>query len=124
MTVTVQESARISGNLDFINVAPVADDGTELPVLGYGADVITQRSGSNHVGPSGILSFPLSFLYSTGTSGAHLVLTVSIQFTDDKGNRLTSSLQVNVTDPTPVSTDSGGIAAPAAARFLALAEAK
>ena len=103
MTVNVQESARISGNVDFINVAPVADDGTALPVLGYGPDVIVQRAGSNHVDASGILSFPVSFLYSTGTSGAHLVVTVSIQFTDDKGNRLSSTLQVSVNDPTPAS---------------------
>jgi hypothetical protein len=99
MTVTVQESARISGNVDFINVAPVTNDGIVLPVLGYGPDVIIQRSGSNHVAPSGILSFPLGFLYATGTSSAQLNLTVSIQFTDDKGNTLASSVQVKVNDP-------------------------
>ena len=106
MTVTVQESARISGNVDFINVSPVTADGTELPPLGYGADVLIQRSFTNHVNPSGIFSFPLAFFYSTGTNSAQLVVNISLQFTDDRGNRLTGTAQVNVADPA-ASAESG-----------------
>jgi hypothetical protein len=99
MTVTVQESARIGGNVDFINVSPVTTDGTALPPLGYGADVLMQRSFTNHVNPSGILSFPLAFFYSTGTDNAQLVVNISLQFTDDKSNQLTGTAQVTVADP-------------------------
>jgi hypothetical protein len=106
MTVTVQESARISGNVDFINVSPVTADGTELPPLGYGPDVIVQRSFTNHVNPSGIFSFPLAFFYSTGVDNAQLVVNISLQFTDDRGNRLNGTAQVNVADPA-ASADGG-----------------
>jgi hypothetical protein len=124
MTAVITESARVSGNVDFINVAPVTDDGTELPVLGYGADEIALRAGTNHVDPAGTLSFPVSVLYSTGTSGAHLVVTMSMQFTDDKGHLLTGTATVNVEDPQAVSTDTGEGVSDHSSPVRAFAESK
>ena len=103
MNVSVQESARIGGNVDFINVVPVTADGTELSTLGYGSDVLIQRSGTNHVDPAGIFTFFFAFFYATGGNNAALTVNISLQFTDDKGNRLTGTAQVAVHDPSPPS---------------------
>lgn len=113
MSVSVQESARIGGNVDFINVVPVTANGTELPLLGYGSDVLIERSGTNHVGPAGIFTFFFAFFYATGGNNAGLTVNISLQFTDDQGNRLTGTAQVNVTDPNPPSDSGSGIRASA-----------
>ena len=96
MTLALQESAGVSGNVDFINVKPVTEAGIELPTLGYGADVIVERSSTNHVNAFGSFSFPLTILYSTGTSSASLAVTISLQFTDDLGNQMAASVDVQV----------------------------
>lgn len=70
--------------------------GIELSTLGYGADVIVERSGTNHVSPGGTFSFPLTILYSTGTSSARLTVTISLQFTDDLGNQIAATVEVQV----------------------------
>jgi len=107
MSVSVQESARIGGNVDFINVTPVTSDGTELPVLRYGSDVLIQRSTTNHVNPSGIFTLYLAFFYATGGDNPVLAVNINLQFTDDKGNVLTGTASVNVADPKPPASDSG-----------------
>jgi hypothetical protein len=96
MTLALQESAGVSGNVDFINVKPVTEAGIELSTLGYGADVIVERSGTNHVSAGGTFSFPLTILYSTGTSSAGLTVTISLQFTDDLGNQIAATVEVQV----------------------------
>lgn len=106
MSVWVQESARLGGNVDFINVTPVTADGTELPTLGYGSDVLIQRSTTNHVDPSGAFTFYFAFFYATGGNNPGLVVNISLQFTDDKGHVLTGTAQVNVNDPNPPATGS------------------
>ena len=106
MSVSVQESAHISGNVDFINITPVMADGTELPMLGYGSDALIQRATTNHVTPSGIFTFYLAFFYATGGNNPALVVNISLQFTDDKGNVLTGTASVKVNDPNPPSSDS------------------
>jgi len=106
MSVSVQESARIGGNVDFINVTPVTADGTELPMLGYGSDVLVQRSTTNHVNPSGVFTFYFAFFYATGADNPVLVVNINLQFTDDKGNVLTGTASVNVADPKPPASDS------------------
>ena len=107
MSVSVQESAHISGNVDFINITPVMADGTELPMLGYGSDALIQRVTTNHVTPSGIFTFYLAFFYATGGDNPALVVNISLQFTDDKGHVLTGAASVNVNDPKPPPSDSG-----------------
>jgi hypothetical protein len=96
LTISAQESAGIGANINSITVTPAAGAGT-LPPLTYGSDVVIQRSGSNHVAARGALSFPMSMVYSTGSAGtANLVITVSVQFTDDRGNQIVATGQVNV----------------------------
>lgn len=99
LTVQVQESNRIGAHVNFINVAAVTAQGAALPLLNYGADEIIRRSGTNHLSPAGTLTFPLSIFYVTGTSAAQLVVTISADFTDDRGNRSTGTAQVNVEHP-------------------------
>ena len=126
MSVSVQESARIGGNVDFINVTPVTSDGTELPMLGYGSDVLVQRLTTNHVNPSGVLTFYFAFFYATGANTPVLVVNISLQFTDDKGNVLTGTASVNVADPSPPASDSGdaGSSLRGSSRSLIAAEAE
>jgi len=106
MSLSVQESARLAGDVDFINVMPVTADGIELPMLAYGSDVLVQRSTTNHVNPSGIFTFYFAFFYATGGNNPALTVNISLQFTDEKGNRLTGTASVTVVDPNPPS-DSG-----------------
>ena len=126
MSVSVQESAHISGDVNFINVTPVTSDGTELPTLGYGSDVLVQRSTTNHVTASGAFTFYLAFFYATGADNPVLVVNISLQFTDDKGNVLTGTASVNVADPNPPASDSGdaGSSLRGSSRSLIAAEAK
>ena len=42
-------------------------------------------------------------VYATGGNNAALTVNISLQFTDDKGNRLTGTAQVAVNDPLPPS---------------------
>lgn len=126
MSVSVQESARVGGHVDFINVTPVTADGAELPMLGYGSDVLVQRSTTNHVNPSGIFTFYFAFFYATGADNPVLVVTINLQFTDDNGNVLTGTASVNVADPTPPAADSGdaGASLRASAKILAAEKAQ
>ena len=126
MSVSVQESAHIGGNVDFINIKPVTSDGTELPMLGYGSDVLVQRSTTNHVTPSGIFTFYLAFFYATGADNPVLAVNISLQFTDDKGTVLTGTASVNVADPSPPASDSGdaGSSLRGSSQSLIAAEAK
>jgi hypothetical protein len=96
MTIAVQESAGVGGNINSITVTPSTGGGA-LPPLTYGSDVVTQRSGTNHIGARGTLSFPMSMVYNTGSGGgANLVINIVVQFTDDRNNQLTVTGQVNV----------------------------
>jgi hypothetical protein len=97
VVLTILESAGVAGNVDFIDVTPVTVDGVALPTLGYGADVVTARSGTNHVAAFGSLTFGLTILYSTGSANPNLTLTIVVQFTDDLGNQITETVQVDVT---------------------------
>jgi hypothetical protein len=113
MSVSVQESARVGGDVDFINVMPITADGIELPMLAYGSDVLVQRSTTNHVNPSGIFTFYFAFFYATGGNNPALTVNISLQFTDEKGNRLTGTASVTVVDPNPPSEGGSGVRAPA-----------
>lgn len=119
MSVSVQESARISGNVDFINVVPVTADGAELPMLRYSSDVLIERSRTNHVGPAGIFTFFFAFFYATGGNNAALTVNISLQFTDDKGNVLTGTAQANVNDPNPLASSGGSSLLAPAGMFAA-----
>jgi len=94
-TITLQESAGIGGNINAITITPSSGTGT-LPPLTYGSDVVIQRSGTNHVGARGSLSFPMTLVYFTTAGSANLVINISVQFTDDRGNQLIVPGQVAV----------------------------
>jgi hypothetical protein len=91
MTLTIQETAGVSGNINQITFTPVSGGGPQSP-LTYGPDVVIQRSGTNHIGPRGTLSFPEGILDST----VPLVVNITVAFGDDKGNQITGTAQVSV----------------------------
>jgi hypothetical protein len=91
MVITIQETAGVSGNINQISIVPASGVGPQSP-LTYAPDVITQRSGSNHIAAHGALSFPESFLDTT----VPLVVNITVAFGDDKGNAITGTGQVNV----------------------------
>ena len=96
MTITFQESAGVGGNVNSITITPATGTGS-LPPLTYGSDVVIQRSGTNHIAARGALSFPFTLVYSTGATGAaNLVVNISAQLSDDRGNQFTVTGQVSV----------------------------
>ena len=96
MAVTIVESAGVGGNVQVIDVSPVTEAGVELPTITYSSDVIVERVGTNHISAAGSLYLPFTVVYSTGNGNAHLVVNVSVTFTDDLGNQLSSAAQVDV----------------------------
>jgi hypothetical protein len=70
---------------------PVTGGGPQSS-LTYGPDVVIQRSGTNHVGARGTLSFPEGILDST----VPLLVNITVAFGDDKGNQTTGTAQVTV----------------------------
>ena len=86
-TLTVQETAGVSGNIDSITVTGFAT---------FGADDVIMRSGTNHVAAKGSLSFPLNLIYGrTDDPNAtrSRVVPITVAFGDDRGNRLTPVVQ-------------------------------
>jgi hypothetical protein len=92
-TLTIQETAGIGGNVDSITVTVVRD------TINYGSDVIVQRSGTNHVAARGMLTLPLNIFHGPldiSNATRQVVMPFVVQFTDDRGNKLTSITQWSV----------------------------
>jgi hypothetical protein len=92
-TLTIQETSGIGGNVNSITVTSFT------PQLLFGSDVIVQRSGTNHVTARGVLIFPLDVFHGpvdTPNAPRQTVMPFVVDFTDDRGNHLTSAGQWSV----------------------------
>lgn len=83
--VVVTESAGLGGNINFVNVA-WADGSATL--LNYGADQVVSAAGTNHVNARSSLTVPLGMEFCILRSRS---VRVTVDFTDDRGNRMSSS---------------------------------
>jgi PKD repeat protein len=89
-TLTIQETAGIGGTVNSIT----AIHGTSS-IVSSAADII-QRSGTNRVPARGTLIFPLfvfNVLVDFPNSPRQVVVPYVVQFTDDRGNQLTATVQ-------------------------------
>ena len=91
LVLNIQETAGVGGNINQVSLAPSIGTGVQSPLV-YGPDIVVQRSGTNHVGARGTLSFPATFLIST----VPFVVNVAVAFGDDKGNPINGTAQVTV----------------------------
>jgi len=95
-TLTIQETGGVGGNVDFVNVTG-QHGGRTFGTINFGSDLIVQRVGTNHVSARGTLSFAFSIDFDNQDGSTHDRLeTANIQLTDDRGNRITSTIQFNV----------------------------
>jgi hypothetical protein len=83
--MSVQETAGVAGNVDYINLTFLRGSFVGNTV-NYGADYIVQRLGTNHVGARGSISVPISYVYWTADGGSDILLNVTVHFTDDLGH--------------------------------------
>ncbi len=92
-TLTIQETAGIGGNVNSITRT------NPTPGTVFGADVIVQLSGTNHVAARGMLIFPLNILHGpviVPNAPRQIVFPFAVDFTDDRGNHLTGVAQWSV----------------------------
>jgi hypothetical protein len=111
-TLTVQETAGIGGNIDFVR-AILADAGgatvaeTELDV----EQVSEQLGGTNHIrgGSSQQIPMSLSFDFPADTPSANLRVTV--QLTDDRGHTVSATVEavIQVCVPTLLAPEDGAV---------------
>ena len=94
-TLTITETGGLGGNIDGIIFTVLG-----VRVLHFGAGEIGAMSGTNRVSANGSLSVDTSFRYTLMPPGNGCVhsmpLTVTVEFTDDRGNNLSPSLVVSV----------------------------
>jgi hypothetical protein len=96
-TVTVTESAGVSGNVAFVNVTlRNATTGVELNTLQYNPTDITNRASTNHVAAKGTLNIPIGIVYTLSLGGRQATLTVAIQMKDDFGHTDNETVNVNI----------------------------
>jgi len=96
-TVRVEESAGLGGNVDLVNVTlRNATTGIEINTVNYGSAEISQRAGSNHVASRGSISFGLGEQYFLALGGRQATMTLTLQFTDDRGNKINKIVTVQV----------------------------
>jgi hypothetical protein len=95
VTVNIQETAGIGGNVDFVNFFGQHGSRT-YGTVNFGSDIVIQREGTNHISGRGTLSFPFTIDYNNGDGTHDLLGNLSVQFSDDRGNRIIASGQFNV----------------------------
>jgi hypothetical protein len=94
-TVAIRETAGLGGNVDSIAVQGRDAGGTVLIQGAFDAAGVRQLAGTNRVAASGSLAVPgVGMHFSPDRRPATIVVTV--QLTDDRGNRLGPSLAVPV----------------------------
>jgi hypothetical protein len=93
--VNIQETGGVGGNVDFISVTG-QHGGRTFNTVNYGADYIVQHSGANHIGARGTLSVAFTIDYNNGDGTRDRLEVIAIQFTDDRGNRVTATAEFNV----------------------------
>ncbi|MEQ1759499.1 MAG: hypothetical protein ABL986_14355 [Vicinamibacterales bacterium] len=98
LSVQISETAGLGGNVDFVNVTMRnATTGAEIGTLNYGADELIRRASTNHVNARGSLTIPnVGIVYRLAGGGRQGTVTVAVQFTDDRGNRLNQIISVPV----------------------------
>jgi hypothetical protein len=90
--VIVQETAGLSGNVDYVNLTFLRG-GFIGNTVNYGADYIVRRLGTNHVAARGKLTIPIGYVFQMGDGSSEILLNVTVHFTDDRGHDLTGSVQ-------------------------------
>ena len=92
-TLTIQETAGIGGNVNSITAMH-----PNATIVFSVADIV-QRSGTNHVAARGTLIVPLSTFTApldNPNATRQAVVPYVVQFTDDRGNQLTGTVQWTV----------------------------
>jgi hypothetical protein len=88
--LTIQETAGLGGSITSIT------DTSFNPQIAFTAADVMRMSGTNRVAARGTLAFPLSIIYglvnNPAASRQHVFMWV-VQFTDDRGNQVTSNAQ-------------------------------
>jgi len=90
--VSVQESAGVAGNVDYINLTFLRGSFVGN-TTNYGSDYVIRRLGTNHVGARASISVPIGYVYWTGDGGSDIVLNVTVHFTDDRGHQIVGTVQ-------------------------------
>jgi hypothetical protein len=88
-TLTIQETAGIGGNVDSITTTLCS------PSCVLASADIVQRSGTSRLAARGTLAVPLSFVYGLTTTpnpSRSVVIPLTVQVTDDRGNKVTSAV--------------------------------
>ena len=103
VAVTVSESAGVGGNVDFITTSFRTTAGTVADTINVGATAIIGAAGTNHVAPNGRLTvgsptppFVIVNIWTRAGIGTVGVMAITLQFTDDRGNVLTATVNVPV----------------------------
>lgn len=91
--LAVQESAGISGRVNFLQVT-IADQ----QVLVLTTAGIVAAAGSNSVSARGTLQIPLTLLYNLPDGGKLANVTTTVNFTDARGNVIVTSAQLRIVD--------------------------
>ena len=99
-TVQISETAGVGGNVNFVNVTlRNTTTGIEIGTVNVGADEVIRRvpTATNHVNARGSLSIVnLGVTYRLTGGGRQGTLTVTVQFTDDRGNQINRLVNVPV----------------------------
>ena len=97
-TLTVHETAGLSGNIDFFNlVLSENSTGAMTAVTNFGADEIVARFGTNHIDPRASRDFVFAYSLPRAPGGTRvLTITQTLQFTDDRGNVITKTVLVHI----------------------------
>jgi hypothetical protein len=69
--------------------------GLESQALNHGADEIVKAVGTNHVAARGTLAFPLTQIYFNGIGTRSITIIAVAQLTDERGNRMNVTSQVD-----------------------------
>ena len=95
MTVAVEDAGALGATINSVTLTATADSVAFAPIT-FTGDEIRGQAGTNHVDGHATLSVPLTVVYNTPSGKANLAVSVSIQITDDRTNKVTATGQVNV----------------------------
>lgn len=94
-TITFTETAGLGANIDFFNVTMRNPLGYEsATAYNHGADEVIKIAGTNHVAAKGTLVLPFKQTYWNGMGTRGLTLILVAQVTDERGNRMNVTNQV------------------------------
>jgi hypothetical protein len=93
-TITFRETAGLGANVDFFNITLRNSVGLESPAFNHGADEVIRAAGTNHLAARGSLAIPFAQSYFNGLGTRSIIIIVVAQLTDERGNRINVSGQV------------------------------